>query len=181
MANWRKPIIYLLLQLSGSNILRDLKEIRRIEKLALPEIEKIQREKLKKLLLHSYHNVPYYKNVLSRAGVVENGSINLARFNQIPVLTKDIIRSEAENLYSRDYKRRKPYKNTSGGSMGEPICIIQDKQYSDWNIAVKIYYKLIAGQDIGNKEFRIWGSERDALEGKEKFTIRLRNWLYNRI
>jgi phenylacetate-CoA ligase len=178
--NWRKPVIYCLLTLSGSRVLKNLKEIMRIDALSAEERIAYQEEQLKKLLLHAYQNVPYYHDVLSDAGVVVDSVVHLENFAKIPVLTKEIIRREGSNLYSRDYQERGWYKNTSGGSTGEPVEFLQDREYSDWNIANKIFYKMSRGQDIGEREIRLWGSERDILEGREKFSVRLRNWLYNR-
>ncbi|MFA5248480.1 MAG: hypothetical protein WC415_04630 [Patescibacteria group bacterium] len=180
MFNWRKPIIYLLLHISGSKIPQNLSLIKKLDKLSLEEKKKYQDEKLKALLFHTYKNVPYYTKVLKEAEVIKDNVVVLDNFKNIPLLTKEIIRREGENLYSKDYKSRKFYENTSGGSTGEPVRFIQDKSYEDWNNATKIYYKLTAGQNIGDRELRFWGSERDLLEGKEKLSIRLRNWLYNR-
>jgi len=180
MVNWRKPIVYGLLYLSRSKIPKYLKEIRRVEKLSKKEIKKYQEGKLRKLLLHSWKNVPYYTKILERSKVVVNGKVNLKNFNKIPILTKKIIRKEGKNLCSKDYKKRKPYENTSGGSTGEPVRFIQDRDYEEWNNATKIYLKTFENQQVGQKELRFWGSERDLLEGKESFKIRLRNWLYNR-
>jgi len=173
-------VIYGLLYVTGSKIPKYLKEIKRIEKLSREELKRYQEEKLKKLLLHAWENVPYYKKVLSESEVVVDGKVNLNSFDKIPILTKDIIRNEGKNLYSLDYRKRKFYTNSSGGSSGEPVTFIQDKHYDEWNIANKIWYKFIAGQDVGEKELRLWGSERDLLQGKESFRVRLRNWLYHR-
>jgi phenylacetate-coenzyme A ligase PaaK-like adenylate-forming protein len=179
--NVRKPIIYILLYAGGSMIPKRLKEIRQWEQAGRHEIAEWSQAKLEKLLAHAYQNVPYYRKVLEESEVVVGGTVQLEHFSRMPVLTKSIIRREWNNLHSQDYQARKPYENTSGGSTGEPVRFIQDKEYSDWNIANKIYYKRFAGQEIGEKELRLWGSERDLLEGKEKFSIRLRNWLYNRM
>lgn len=181
MINWRKPTIFALLYLSGSKIPRNLKIIQKLAKSSKREIRKYQKEKLKKLLSHAYKNVPYYHRVLAESGVItKSGKINLKKFPNIPILTKEIIRREGKNLYSHDCKRRGYYKNSSGGSTGEPVEFLQDRNYSDWNIANKLFYKISAGYKIGEPELRLWGSERDLLEGKENWKIRVRNWLYNR-
>jgi len=180
MVNWRKPIIYSLLYLSGSKIPQNLAYIKSVEYKAPQELKRLQEEKLKNILWHAYKNVSYYNQVLPQAGVVKNDRIDLSRFSDIPILTKDILRKEFENLKSQDIAKRKWEYNSSGGSTGEPVRFIQDKEYKDWNFANKIYYKTFGRQDIGEREIRLWGSERDIMEGKEKLSIRLRNWLYNR-
>ena len=63
----------------------------------LDEIEKVKSEKdlslfiakyLKVLLLHSYHNVDYYRHILGEADIVRNGKVHLDNFRQIPILTR---------------------------------------------------------------------------------------------
>ncbi len=178
--NWRKPIIFVLLSLSRSRIPRYLKKIKELDRYSGEKIKKYQEKKLKKMLLHASKNVPYYNEILQVSGAMNHKKVHLENFDRIPFLTKDIIREQGKNLYSMDYEKRKPYKNSSGGSTGEPVRFIQDKRYREWNIANKLWIKLKAGQDIGDKELRFWGSERDLLEGKESFKIRFRNWIYNR-
>ena len=70
--------------------------------------------------------------------------------------------------------------NTSGGSTGEPVKFIQDRDYSNWNIANKLFYKTMGDQKIGDKEMRLWGSERDLLQGRDSFPIRIQNFFFNR-
>jgi len=179
--NWRKPVIYALLYLTGSKIPANLRHIKSLEKISHGELKLFQEDKLKKLLLHSYKNVPYYHRILREHDVIdEKEEVNLDNFDRIPILTKDIIRREGENLYSKDYKKRKYYENTSGGSTGEPVKFIQDNYYDDWNIATKIYFNQILGKKIGEKEIKFWGSDRDIIMGNLTLKDRLMNYLYNR-
>ncbi len=178
--NWRKPLIYSLLYASGSKIPENLKQIRKYEYAGRQELDEVRWRKLEKLLIHAYKNVPYYHRVLENCGAIGPGKVNLEKFSEIPVLTKGIIRKEGQNLYSRDYKSRKPYENTSGGSTGEPVRFIQDKEYDDWNIATKIYFNIVLGKELGQPEIKFWGSDRDILAGNLTVKDRLINLLYNR-
>lgn len=178
--NWRKPVILGLLRLTGSEIPEMLKFIKSIEYKSKEEIKAVQMDKLKTLLLHAHKNVPYYNKKLEESGVVINGTINLDNFNKIPLLTKEIIRKEGKDLISRDSDRRKTYKNTSGGSTGEPVEFIQDKHYDEWNIATKIFFNQMLGKEPGEKEIKFWGSDRDIIMGNLTLKDRLMNYLYNR-
>jgi phenylacetate-CoA ligase len=175
--NWRKPLIYGLLYLTGSRIPSNLKEIEKVSRFSLKQKEDYQKKKLRKLLLYAYKNIPYYNKIL--AEVVVNGKVDLDNFSKIPFLTKEIIRREGKNLYSKE-KRKGVYKNTSGGSTGEPVKFIQDKNYDEWNIATKIYYNKKLGKDLGEPEIKLWGSDRDILLGNLTLKDRLMNFLYNR-
>jgi len=178
--NWRKPLIFGLLHLTRSKIPHYLKEIKELQYKSKAEIEYYQDERLNKILLHAYETVPYYKKKLKESEVVIDGNVNLANFSRIPILTKEIIRQEGNNLYSNDYKSRKPYENTSGGSTGEPVKFIQDKQYWQMNIANKFYFNRLLGKDIGEKEIDLWGSERDIFKNTLSLKEKITNLLYNR-
>jgi phenylacetate-CoA ligase len=178
--NWRKPLIFGLLHLTRSKIPHYLKEIEELQYKSKAEIENYQDERLNKILLHAYETVPYYNKNLKESEVVIDGNVNLANFSRIPILTKEIIRQEGNNLYSNDYKSRKPYENTSGGSTGEPVKFIQDKQYWQMNIANKFYFNRLLGKDIGEKEIDLWGSERDIFKNTLSLKEKKTNLLYNR-
>lgn len=179
--NWRKPIIESALFISGSNIIKKFKYIKDIQSKSSVEILDKQNEKLKRLLLFSYKNIPYYKILLPKAGVISaRGEINLSNFENIPPLTKNLIKSLGNNLISPDCEQRKSYENTSGGSTGEPVRLIQDKNYDEWNTANKLYYNWFHGKEYGEPETKLWGSDRDILEGTLGLKENIINFLYNR-
>ncbi len=181
MINWRKPIIGAALRIGGHPVFKNLNFLKSIEYKSPEELRRLQDEKLEQLLMHAYENVPYYSKKLSEAGVVKNKSIILENFHRIPPLTKEIMRREGENLYSRDYKKRGWYPNSSGGSTGEPVQFIQDKNYLSWAYAGRFLYNSWAGKDVGEPELKLWGSERDIFYGAEKISTRLRRWGFNTI
>ncbi len=176
----RKAVIDAMFYLSGSGIPRNLKEIKRYEYASNQELRALTEEKLTKLLIHAYENVPYYHRILEQVGVVVEGTVRLENFGCVPLLTKEIIRKEGANLYAKDYKTRKPYHNTSGGSTGEPIDFVQDKEYDQWNTANKLYFNSVLGKEPGWREIKLWGSDRDIIKGTLGPKDRIINYLYNR-
>src|SRR5258708_8762383 len=83
---------------------------------------------LVQLLAHCQQSVPYYSELMKGVG----GNFEHdpeAYLLQLPILTKGIIRERFEQLKSTDLKHRKWYFNTSGGSTGEPVKLIQDRYY----------------------------------------------------
>lgn len=181
MSNWRKPVIYALLFANKSQLAQNFRQIQHLARQPYPAVQRFQEEHLVHLLQHAWKYVPYYHNILETAGIIERGQVHLERFQQVPILTKAIIRQQGERLYAADRHTRRPYINTSGGSTGEPVRLIQDQPYADWNIANTLYYRTFVGQELGDLEIRLWGSERDILEGRESWQRRLRDFLYNRI
>ncbi len=178
--NSRQMLINFLLTISSSNILKNLEFIRKIQYKDKKYLMKLQEDGLKKIIIHAYEKVPYYNKLLKEFNVIKNGTLHLENFSKLPLLTKDKIRKEGKNLYSHDRFNRGYYRNFTSGSTGEPISFIQDKYYLDWNIANKLFYLEMAGKCLGEKEIKLWASERDLQEGTKGIRNRVINFLYNR-
>lgn len=179
--NWRKLTLLPLLRAYGNPILSELQFIRDLERQPAPVVEEVQRRRLTALLRHAWENTDYYHEVLGDVGVVRDGRVNLDRFEEIPFLTKDIIRQQGDRLRSRVLpKGAKPYRNSTGGSTGEPIQFWQDTRYWDMNIASKLYRFEVFGKHFGDPELKVWGSSRDLFQGTIGITAKVKNFLYNR-
>ena len=162
-----------------NNINICLKKITKYSKLSDNELKKLQDEKLSQILIYSYKNVPYYTEILEKAGVVnEKLEVNLENFEKIPILTKQLIRDRFNDLKSKEINKLKWKYNSTGGSTGEPVKLIQDETYYDWNVANKLFYKQIACIKLGSREIRLWGSGNDILNCS--FVASVRNKIYNR-
>lgn len=131
------------------------------------------------LLKHCYDNVPYYRRLFDQHGIAssELDQDPFAALHTLPLLTKDTIRSRADELASKDIGSRRWFFNTSGGSTGEPVRFIQDNEYADKSLALTMLYSQRVGKLPGESELRIWGSERDIFAGTIGFRSRLVNSL----
>src|SRR5262249_7226634 len=96
-----------------------------------------------------------------------------------PVLTKSLIRTNTERLQAADLGQRKWRLNTSGGSTGEPVQLIQDDEYNDRAAAIALFQNSILGCEIGEPLVRLWGSVRDLDHGTKSRRARLFNKLTN--
>ncbi len=178
--NWRKPVLLSLLRASGSGVPQELALIGGIER--SPErIADVQRARLTDLLRHAWAQAPYYRDTLESCGAVRDGRVNLDRFTDIPFLTKEVIRAEGDRLRAKTLPRgRKAHPNASGGSTGEPVRFWQDNGYWNTTIAVRTYHFSTVGKQLGEREMKIWGNERDLFEGTLGWKATLQNWAYNR-
>ena len=185
--NWRKPLLRSILNvkdaLQGSccATTRFYDEILAMEFSDRATIEECQNRRLQELLVHCHRHVPYYRKVLEDTGVVRDGKVQLDRFKGIPLLAKDTIRENREDLISDEHGSRHTYHNTSGGSTGEPVDLLQDNLYKSMNWATVLFYNHVLGKELGEKEVKLWGSERDILKGSFGTKAKIENFLYNRL
>ncbi|WP_217178706.1 phenylacetate--CoA ligase family protein [Methanofollis liminatans] len=138
-------------------------------------------QRLKNLLLHAYEHTRYYHTIFNQIDLIQDGNVDSSRISDIPILTKDIIRENYNDLLSDDYQTRKWYYNSSGGSTGEPLRLVQDHVYLKWGNATNYYYyKHILDIDEPNvKKILLWGSERDIFKGSIGFKAKTINQLSN--
>jgi phenylacetate-CoA ligase len=134
---------------------------------------------LRRLLLHCRENVPYYAALLARRNRRELESNPRGALENLPVLNKDIIRGNFSRLQSRDNAGRNCEVNTSGGSTGEPVQLIQDDDYRDASAAIRWLSQHQLGCALGEPHVRLWGSERDLECGTKSRKARFFNWLTN--
>jgi phenylacetate-CoA ligase len=136
------------------------------------------RKLLIQLLEHCQKSVPYYREIITWLGnsFYEDPEEYLKNF---PILTKDIIRKNFNELKSVDLARRKWYFNSSGGSTGEPVRFIQDLEFNSRVRAVEYFFSRLAGREPGEPEVLLWGSPNDILQVQETWQSRWANKLTN--
>lgn len=187
MMNWRRPLLLQLLNLKDTltgapnATTRNLRKILELASGSRENLDRHREEQLIRLLRHASLHCSYYRNILADAGVVKGTEVDLGNFHRIPFLTKAVMRENLEGLLSDERRTRRVYRNTSGGSTGEPIPFYQDNVYKAMNWATVLYYNHAVGKELGEREVKLWGSERDILRGNIGAAARVSNFLYNRL
>ena len=176
--NWRKPVYCSYASLRGYHFRRFQSRFRR--DLQSADAGQIICKAMSRLLRHCRNRVPYYRERFAQAGLTMDDLANsIQALSRVPVLTKDIIRSESDKLHSSDLRRREWHINTSGGSTGEPIRLVQDSEYDDQSKATTLTLFSRLGYELGQPIVRLWGSERDVLKGTGSRKAQFFNWLTN--
>jgi phenylacetate-CoA ligase len=179
MINWRQPILNFYdkrIRYNGACYLPLLNEF-----YAWPveRRRQVQNERLSQLLRHAARNVPYYRDVLAKSGVVRGDHVDLTRFRHVPELTRDGLRAGFEYLKSDDLASRAWYKNSSGGSSGETVTLLQDHHYDVFAMATTEMHYAWAGRAAGEPFVKLWGSDRDVLLGTLGSRAKLSNFIRN--
>lgn len=136
----------------------------------------IQKENLYKQVKLAKENTIFYKKYIEENHLSFSVETIYEDIKQLPVLTKKMIRDNYSELISHE---QIPFiKNYSGGSTGEPICILQDKQMEICES--RNYFFYLAGRKIGEKVLYLWGSQMDLQRQKKSFFTRFANRFVHR-
>ena len=113
-------------------------------------------ERLRGLLVNAERHVPYYRECFARLGFDPLCVSSLADLQQLPFLTKAIVRAEGGRMKS-DVAQELERFNT-GGSSGEPLIFFIGKERISHDVAAKWRATRWWGVDIGDPEIVVWGS-----------------------
>ncbi len=176
-SNWRQEAYFAYHRINGGSLGRIYRRLEADDRARTWESDRT--ENLRRLLSHAATSVPYYAALLP-GSEAEAAADPIATLRRLPPLTKETIRSRFGDLCSRDIAARGSYEQTSGGSTGEPVRLIQDAHFRDAELAVAMLYSTWAGHRYGEPEVWIWGSERDIRDGSVGARSRLESRLARR-
>ncbi len=177
--NWRRPLSLAAFRITRPDALGYFSTIQQLSDRHPEGVQQYQQNQLAELLQHASRTVPYYRELLDDRNVITNGSVDIDRFSDLPLLTKAELRSENERLRSTN-PGSGVYANTSGGTTGEPVEFLQDDQYLYWNNANEMYYHRLAGRELGEPWIKLWGDESDLLDERQSLKDQLSDFVLNR-
>lgn len=104
---------------------------------------------LRKLILHAYKTVPYYKRIIDESGKNPNSFRNIDDLKYIPILTKDDIKREPESFISSSYTNKKLISSHTSGTTGSGLIfkVTQEALCDQW--AVWWRYRRAIGISFG--------------------------------
>ena len=120
------------------------------------QLAALQLERLRALLKHAYRYVPYYRQLLTDAGMADGAIDSLGELHKLPLLSKAIIRANNERLKSSQAQGLSRFN--TGGSSGEPLIFWIGKERVSHDVAAKWRATRWWDVDIGDPEVVIWGS-----------------------
>jgi phenylacetate-coenzyme A ligase PaaK-like adenylate-forming protein len=172
----RKAIYPIYAAYKKTGFLSYYHELARTQWLPESEIRKIQWQKLKSLLSHSFDHVPYYRKAFGRLGITPDDIQSEQDFAGLPILTKKDVQSNLPDLISDAHDVKDLVQNASGGSTGEPTIFYQDQKRNDLRKGYVLRHDQWSGWNLGEKVAMIWGASRDLSEETD-LKSRIHNFL----
>jgi phenylacetate-CoA ligase len=145
---------------TGNDAWKKLQELLDNESKSRQEIERLQEEKIKKLIKYAYKNCSYYKEKFDAKKIIPE-NITLENFNQLPILQKKDIKERLLDLKSSVIDEKNLTKTGTGGSTGVPTHFYLDRNFLSYVWALKVRNLMWTGWKIGEWDFRLWGSAFD--------------------
>jgi phenylacetate-CoA ligase len=166
---------------TGRHVLDRLDELHRTQWLNRDELLALQRDKLHKLLVYAYQHIPYYRRTFDQASFrLDEVLTDLSSLRKLPLLTKDIIRENFDDMLTTESKRRAHMSQlTTGGSTGHPLIFMQDTSFRDYVTADIHRHLAWAGWQFGQLHAYIWGASFE-VPTSQAFRTRLMDWVLNR-
>ncbi len=160
----------------GSNVVAKLEETRLNETLSEAGLRDLQNRKLQHLVKHCYNTVPYYTRLFDSYGIKPEQIRSREDLHLLPVLTKQIIRDNYDDMFSTAVNPKRLRKSSTGGSTGTPLKFCTDAaEWSSWKASTLRaweWYDL----HLGDKIFSLGGSSIN----KRKQLLSLKG-LYDRV
>jgi phenylacetate-CoA ligase len=125
------------------------------------ELEEASWSNTRRVIHYAFDQVPYYHHLLKSIGLRPEDITSPTMFRRIPITSKDVLRAEYVGLHSKTLPQRF-YENTSGGSTGIPVRVLQDSYYKANGVASQIRSQEAMGWKLGQRSAYIWGAERDS-------------------
>lgn len=127
----------------------------------------LEKYTLDNILIHATTHTKYYKKFIGET------------IDKFPILTKEIIRENFEDLKSDDLSNRKWFINTSGGSTGKPVKFVQDMEFRGIQRYLTYEQKEWAGCKFGESMIKLWGNDTEILSDKKNYKYMFLDYLKN--
>jgi phenylacetate-CoA ligase len=138
-------------KLEKRDVISKRRELRKHYKLPFITRKKMAEQRLIETVEFASNTVPYYQDLFKSISFdVNNLKRDIAFFNDIPLLTKDIIREQGERLLSKPLAEVQHHVCKTGGSTGLSANIFYDQPAADYSAAVILF----AREAIGKKKHK---------------------------
>jgi phenylacetate-CoA ligase len=127
-----------------------LAELRRHYRAPFADRKALARKRLRQTLEFAGHKVPYYRDLFRSVGFQPDAvEKDPRRIEELPYLTKDIIREQGERMLSQPLAGIRHHSCKTGGSTGLSCVIYYDQLGADYAAAATLYGR----ERIGKQRF----------------------------
>ena len=90
-------------------------------------VERVQKHRVRNMVLHAYETVPYYRETMNRLGLTADQFHTADDLAKLPLIERDQLQRDPEYFVSKSHRLDSCLKLRTGGSTGVPCTIYHDK------------------------------------------------------
>jgi len=141
--------------LTGKTICKSFKYLENSQYWSREQIDEYQNIRLRKLIQHSYDNVPFYRELFMDLGIKPSDVQTKEDLIKIPITTKeDLKRSKGKHL-ATNIKNKDLIFSSSSGSTGEPFQFYKTKQSESFTTAAALRGWNWMGYQLGDSYTKV--------------------------
>ena len=135
-------------------------------------------DQLKHVLRHAQRTTPYYTRLFTKIGLQVDDGFGFSDFARLPVLEREQLVQNEQDLFACDIDRSQCLLHESGGTTGVPVNCWAGPEEEGWRGSGVYFYQQLAGVTRGNKTAMLWGHHLDPVHS-HSLKDRLRNFVHN--
>jgi len=156
-------------------------DLARTQWLPPPAVRELQERRLRKLVLHAYRHVAYYRERMAALGLRPEQIATLDDLARLPLLSKEDVREHLYfDLLADNKDNRQVLKITTSGSTGEPFVCYADRGQLEMRWAATLRSMEWTGYRFGDRQARLW-HQTIGMTWHQVLRERLDAWLSRRI
>jgi len=169
-------VLYPFLESAQKRSIRPkLRALKKDSETLFKERLQLRKKKLSRLLESAQANVPYYRDLFRKIGFKpDNLEKDLGYLNELPYLTKDIVREQGERLINEKLSPIKLHARKTGASIGPAVVIYYDQEALDWTAAANLFVLEWTGKKRHQREVHLSSRlpEKFPLKGRIKERVK---------
>ena len=109
-------------------------------------LSKYQNNKIRNIIRYSYDNVPYYHRIMKNNSVHPDDIRSKDDLNKIPIIRKEDIRENYDDMISLEYKDKRLKQISTSGSTGKPLFLNITQAEDEFRKAKLLRAHIVLGQ-----------------------------------
>lgn len=121
------------------------------------EMGQLQELRLRRIVRHAYHHVPYYREVFDRLRIRPDDIQKVTDLQKLPLLSKqDVSENLYFDLFADNHRKREMQKVTTSGPAGKPFELYVDRMQLEMHLAGSLRALGWTGWRFGDRQDRLW-------------------------
>ncbi len=127
-----------------------IEELERTQWFSEADFSCYQNMKLKKLIEHAYHTVPYYNEIMKKHRLSPSDITTVADLVKFPILTRKDVLMHGDKMLSTKFEKKELFPGHTSGTTGSPLNFYWDRGMWIVNHAYDWRQKQWAGLMLGS-------------------------------